>query len=66
MQVISNLDGLSLRIRCIKVPPNYLISSARKNNEEIYLFSTFVTEYFYFSVFYCIFIFFGTDTVYLT
>ena len=35
----------------------YLISSTHTSNEEIYLFSRFLAEYFHLSAFYCIFIF---------
>ena len=41
-----------------KVPPKYLVSSTHKSVNDIYLLSTFATEYFYFFAFYFIAYFF--------
>ena len=50
--------GPSLCIGFIKVPPKYLVSSTHKSVNDIYLLSTFATEYFYFCAFYFIVYFF--------
>ena len=43
--------GLSLCTGFIKVASKYLVSSAHKSVSDIYLLSTFATEYFYFCAF---------------
>ena len=50
----------------VSLHKGYINSSTHKSKDESYFFSTFVTGYFYLSAVYCIFIFSGTDTVYLT